>query len=80
MGTVVGDMGGVGNGAENVVGSAGAREAFVGEAAGTETLLHRSMKTLSLLGGVDGANVFAEGDVVEVACHQILQGRVERVD
>lgn len=55
-------------------------EAFVGEAAGTETLLHRSMKTLNLLvGDVDGVNVFAEGDVVEVACHQILQDHVGRM-
>ena len=72
-------MGGVGNGVEDVV---GVEEAFVGEAAGTEILLHRSMKTLSLLvgdGGWGGANFFAEGDVVEVACHKILQDRVGRM-
>ena len=64
-------MGGVGNGAEAVMRNVGVEEVFVGEVVGTETLLlHRSKKTsILLVGDVDGVNGFAEGDVVEVACH-----------
>jgi len=79
-------MDGVVNGAEDAVRSAGVGEAFVGEAAGTETrlLLHRLMNKSSLLvGDADGVNVVGEGDVVEVACSQILQdheGRMATAD